>query len=250
MLVQLRNISLAAALGMFVATGAASAGVGLMYGGPGGSSAGQFNFAVSTTEGGGIGTLTSESVSDGGGAVGGHDRRKFDILSLFQRNAGIGGMGFGGNGGGGGVFVGSDGQTSMGGVDINSLLQSLSGAAGQQSGGTQAVNSGYCFCRNNNGGAGGSGGGSGDGGSGGGGSSMGGGDTTINIFYITCDDDDDDGGVGGEGEPSDPIGGDDDDDDTNPGGGMNPSVVPEPGSFALWSLAGALIMGVTRRRIL
>jgi hypothetical protein len=50
------------------------------------------------------------------------------------------------------------------------------------------------------------------------------------------DDDDDDGQTG------------DDDDDDDGGGGPDPSVVPEPGSFALWALAGALLIGVTRRQ--
>lgn len=102
----------------------------------------------------------------------------------------------------------------------------------------QPFNAGYCYCPGGD-----------DDGDGGDPGDGGGGDDD--------DDDDDDGGTDGtDGGDGDDGSGDGDDGGTDgtdgtdgaDDGGPDPSVVPEPGSFALWALAGCLLVGVTRRK--
>jgi hypothetical protein len=108
--------------------------------------------------------------------------------------------------------------------------------AGEQTNGQRPVNAGYCYCPEKPGG------------------DDDDGDDDDGGLPGDDDDDDDDGQTGGgdddddddDGQPGG--GGDDDDDGEGEGGGPDPSVVPEPGSFALWALAGALLIGVTRRQ--
>jgi hypothetical protein len=63
-----------------------------------------------------------------------------------------------------------------------------------------------------------------------------------------CPGDDDHGGGDDDGDDGD--GGDDGDNDGDGGSGgdPDPSVVPEPGSFAVWSLAAVALVGATRRK--
>ncbi|MCA9166949.1 MAG: hypothetical protein KDB23_04755 [Planctomycetales bacterium] len=204
----------------------ANAGVGLQYGGHDADSSGQpFNFAVSTASGGSIGQLNASS-GDGELTHGTGGHRQLDILSLFQRPRMSNYRSFGGGGGGGSsrsLSTSSVSSSAAGG------LGALVAASQDQTSGSTPVNTGTCFCLNNNGNAGGNGqGGSGQGGDDNGGNGQGG--------------DNGQGGNGGNGNGGDDNGG------IGGGEGPSPSVVPEPGSLALWTIAGGLLVSVTRRR--
>ena len=224
-----------ASLGVaLILSSAAFAGAGLDFGGGGAAGGGSdFNFAVSSCTG--VGQLTADSLGgggSGGGQSGSPDRRQFDILSLFQRPSfgGVGGVG----GGGGGRSLGGVTRTNP---DAASLASGLAGlesilaamanmsAAQEATNGAAPVNTGYCWCPSVPGGGGGGG-------------------------VVVGDDDDGGGNGGGMGDDDDGGSGDDDDDggSSGGGGGPNPSVVPEPGSLALWTLFGTLLLSVTRSR--
>ncbi len=211
------------------------AGVGFDYG-PGTDAAQEpFNFAVATAPGNTLGMVTAEAAANAsvaGPLMNSRSRRSLDILSLFQRfdlsN----------------FSQPSGGATSTGnrvrmplpqlGLGTQSLAAGGVGLASQMVDATCGyvpVSAVYCFCicqNDPNPPSGGNGGGGdpGDGGTGGSG-----------------------GPGGGDGGPGDggPGGGDPGNGDPGGGGNPNPSVVPEPGSGTLWTLAGALLVWVTRR---
>lgn len=228
--------------------------VGYEFGGAGGSGGGSpFHFAVSSTSGNSLAPLTSSNMPGGStGAPGGGsapDQRTYDLLHMLQRP---GGMNVGMMGGGGGRRGGGNSGTPSVGTRSFSPMPNGNGAAGRQgmmggmggfgggvandagetTSGDTPVSSMYCYCvPRDNGGPGTNGPGTnGPGTNGPGTNGPGSNDPGSN--------DPGHNGPGG-GNPNDPSYG---------GGGPSPSVVPEPGSVALWVLAGTLLIAGTRRR--
>ena len=193
---------------------AAFAGVGLNYDGASQLQGGApFNFAVSSCSG--VGTLATQSMNGRTDRpIVTRDGSEFDILQLFQQTNIHYLVGRNGSGGG------RQNGRSVRNQGTGTRLSSFGGSGNDQNtfdpgmcGSVEATDR----------------------------------ETPINADYCWCPqkpDTDGDGGVprvGGEGGGA----GDNPDGD---GGDPHPSLVPEPGSFSLWTLLGLLLVTTTRRR--